>query len=306
MIISLIAAMSPERVIGREGKLPWHSPTDLAHFKSTTMGHPVVMGRKTFDSIGQPLPGRKTIVLSRTLDELQGCVVVHSLQEALAAAEGDEELFIIGGEEVFRQALPLCQRIYLTTVHGNFPGDVHFPVIPPDFEELQREERLELDPPLTFQVFERVDRIHPDADAEELYQKGHQAVQRQLYFLGRRCFEQALAVEGNPEAAVDLALCQLKTGGDREKALQLAEKALADDPENLLLHLKVGRVQILGGAKEKGLNTLRRGVQLGGGAELVAELEKCGTRHPPPIKSLPRNHPLNHFVGKMLHRLGLR
>jgi dihydrofolate reductase len=306
MIISLIAAMSPDRVIGREGKLPWHSPTDLAHFKSTTMGHTVVMGRKTFDSIGHPLPGRKTIVLSRTLNDLQGCVVARSLQDALSAAEGDEEVFVIGGEEVFREALPLCQRIYLTTVHGNFPGDVHFPILPAGFEELQREERPQLDPPLTFQVFEKVDHFHPDADTEDLRQKGQQAVQRQLYFLGRRCLEQTLAVESNPEAAADLALCQLKTGGDPEAALQLAEKALADDPENPVLHLKVGRVQILGGAKEKGLDTLRRGMQLGGGAEMGAELERCGTRRPAPITSLPRNHPMNRFLGKILHRLGLR
>lgn len=306
MIISLIAAMSPERVIGWEGKLPWHSPTDLAHFKATTIGHPVVMGRNTYDSIGHPLPGRTNIVLSRSRKQIEGCVVAHSLEEAIAAAEGDEELFIIGGEQVFRETLPLCQRIYLTTVHGSFPGDVHFPSIPDGFEELQREERPELDPPLTFQVFEKVDRIQPDADAEELRQKGHQAVQRQLYFLARRCFEQAIAVKGNPDAAADLALCQLKTGGDRETALQLAEKALAGDPENPGLHLKVGRVQILGGAKEEGLSTLRRGVQLGGGADLLAELEKCGTRKPPPIKSLSRNHPLNNFLGKFLHRLGLR
>lgn len=306
MIISLIAAMSEERVIGREGMLPWHIPADLARFKSVTMGHPVVMGSRTFDSIGRPLPGRRTIVLTRTRKEIEGCQVARSLQEAITAAEGDEEIFIIGGGEVFEEALPLCQRIYLTIVHGSYQGDVFFPPIPEGFVEFHREERPELDPPLTFLVFEKVDRIQPGADIEELRQKGREAVQRQLYFLARRCFEQALALEHNAEDTAELAFCLVKSGGDRLAALRLAGEALQSEPENLPLHLKVGRVQILAGAKQDGLATLRKGVQLGGGPEFLAELERCGTRLPPPIPSLPRTHPLNRYLGLLMHRMGFR
>jgi dihydrofolate reductase len=98
----------------------------------------------------------------------------------------------------------------------------------------------------------------------------------------------------------------VKSGADRQAALLLAKQALQSEPENARLHLDVGRVQILAGAKEEGLTTLRQGVQLGGGPELLAELERCGTRLPPPIRSLPRDHPLNRYLGIMLHRMGLR
>jgi len=306
MIISLVAAMSEDRVMGREGKLPWHSPADLAHFKSITMGHALLMGRKTFDSIGRPLPGRRSIVLTRSRREIDGCEIARSLQEAITAAEGDEEIFVIGGGEVFREALPLCQRIYLTIVHGKYQGDVRFPELPEGFQELQREKRGEADPPVTFLVFEKVDRIRPGADVQELRQKGCEAIQRKLYFLARRCFEQALALEDNAETASNLALCMVKSGGDRKAALQLAEKALEGEPEDPRIYLNVGRVQIMSGAKERGLTTLRKGVQLGGGQELLVELERCGNRTPPPIRSLPRSHPLNRYLGLMLHRMGLR
>jgi dihydrofolate reductase len=306
MIISLIAAMSEDRVIGREGKLPWHIPADLARFKAITMGHAVLMGRKTFESIGRPLPGRSTIVLSRSRKEIEGCQVVRSLKAGIAAAEGGEEIFIIGGGELFREALPLCQRIYLTIVHASYPGDVYFPPIPDGFVEFHREERPELDPPVSFLVYEKVDRIQPGGDVQELRQKGREAVQRQLYFLARHCFEQALALEHNAEDAAQLAFCLIKSGGDRQAALKLVEQALQKEPENIPLHLDAGRVQIMAGAKEQGLTTLRKGVQLGGGAEFLAELEKCGNRLPPPIPSLPRSHPLNRYLGIMMHRMGWR
>ncbi|OGU11524.1 MAG: dihydrofolate reductase [Geobacteraceae bacterium GWC2_58_44] len=306
MIISLMAAMSENRVIGRQGKLPWHIPADLARFKSITMGHAVLMGRRTFESIGRPLPGRRSIVLTRTRREIEGCEVAPSLQEAIAAAEGDEEIFIIGGSEVFREALPLCQRIYLTIVHGSYQGDVYFPPIPGGFQELHREERPEQDPPISFVVFEKVDRIQQGADVQELRQKGREAIQRQLYFLARRCFEQALAVEENPETAAELAFCMVKSGGDRQAALRLAEKALQSESGNPDLYLNAGRVQVMAGAKEAGLDTLRKGVQLGGGQEFLAELARCGSRTPPPIRYLSRSHPLNRYLGLMLHRMGLR
>src|SRR5665647_1651940 len=129
MIISIIVAMSDERVIGRDGKLPWSIPADLARFRSITMGHTVVMGRRTFEGIGHPLPGRRTIVLSRSAGEIEGCQVARSLGEALQAAD-DDEIFICGGADLYREALPQSQRIYLTIVHGSFPGEVRFPEIP--------------------------------------------------------------------------------------------------------------------------------------------------------------------------------
>lgn len=129
-MISLIAAMSENRVIGRDGGLPWHLPADLKHFQQTTMGHPVIMGRRTFESLGRPLPGRTNIIVTRNPDyELDDAIVVRSLDEAIQAAEDDdpEEIFILGGEEIFRQALPRAQRMYLTLVQAEFDGDVMFP-----------------------------------------------------------------------------------------------------------------------------------------------------------------------------------
>jgi len=307
MIISIIAAMSDDRVIGREGRLPWQIPADLARFRATTMGHTVVMGKRTFEGIGHPLAGRKNIIVSRAGGTIEGCRVVRSLQEAVEAVSGDDELFICGGAELYRDALPLSQRIYLTVVHGSYPGDAHFPEIPAGFLELHREEFPEATPPLSFLVFEKVERVmEPGGDAEELRCKGVEALQRKLYFLARSCFEQALTLGENAEISSNLALCMAKSGADRMKALQLAEKALQDDPDNLDFQLNLGRVQILAGAKEQGLTTLRRGVQLGGGKEFFAELNKWGTRTPSPIPSLPRNHPLNKYLGILLHRLGLR
>jgi dihydrofolate reductase len=306
MIISLIAAMSEERVIGREGKLPWHIPADLARFKSLTMGHPVVMGRKTFESIGKPLPGRRNIILSRTLQQIEGCQIVRSLPEAISAAEGAEEIFICGGEEVFRQALPLCQRIYLTIVHEKYQGDTFFPELPQSFIELQKEGRQDCTPPITFLVYEKVERIQPGADVQELRQKGLEAVQRQLFFLGRRCFEQALSLSETPENSSDLAYCIAKSGGDLGLALRLAKDAVETEPENPRFYLNLGRVQILAGQRETGVNTLRRGVQLGGGEEFLAELARYDERTSPPIPSLSRTHPLNHYLGKFLHSVGIK
>lgn len=306
MIISMIAAMSDNKVIGAHGKLPWDIPADLARFRSLTMGHAVLMGRKTFESIGHPLEGRKNIVLTRSLGKIEGCQVVRSLQEGIAAAEGDEEIFICGGEEVFREALPLCQRIYLTVVHGQYQGDVHFPQPPCSFIEMHREEFPEASPPTSFLVLEKVGPMQQGGDAGELHQKGVEAIHRQLYFLARCCFEQSLALEENPETSSYLAFSLAKSGGDCQAALLMAEKALQKDPDNVPIHLNLGRVQIMAGVKLKGLDTLRRGVHLGGGQEFYVELAKCGTRVAPPIKSLPRSHPLNRYLGLLLHRLNMR
>ena len=130
--LSLIVAMARNRVIGRDGKLPWHLPADLKRFRALTMGHHILMGRKTWESIGRPLPGRTSIVITRTAGyAAAGATVVHSLSEALESARGDSEVFVIGGAEVYRDALPLADRIYLTELQADFEGDVLFPPLAP-------------------------------------------------------------------------------------------------------------------------------------------------------------------------------
>lgn len=130
-MLSLIAAMSENRVIGREGRLPWHLPADLKWFKQKTMGHHIIMGRKTWESPGHPLPGRTSIVITRQTDYLApDAIVVDSLEAALARVAGaDPEPFIIGGGEIFEQALPRVHRMYLTIVHGHIEGDAWFPPV---------------------------------------------------------------------------------------------------------------------------------------------------------------------------------
>lgn len=127
-----IVAMSANRVIGREGKLPWHYPEDLKFFKRTTFGHPILMGRATFDSIGKPLPGRQNIVLSRTMEPREGVTVIRSAAELPAVCEPGETIFVIGGARVFEELLPRCEALYLTWIGKDYEGDV---VLPP-FEHL--------------------------------------------------------------------------------------------------------------------------------------------------------------------------
>ncbi len=128
MRISIIVAMAENRVIGNQNRLPWHLPADLQHFKRTTMGKPILMGRKTWESLGRALPGRTNIVITRNSDYVaDGGVVVHSMQEALRAAGDAEEVMIIGGAECYRQALPQADTLYLTLVEGEFAGDALFP-----------------------------------------------------------------------------------------------------------------------------------------------------------------------------------
>jgi len=130
--LSLIVAMSRNRVIGANGKIPWHLPGELKLFKDLTMGHHIIMGRKTWESIGRLLPGRTTVVVTRQRGyEVPGAIVAHSVKEALGAARGDEEMFVIGGAEIFREALPLADRIYLTTVDADVPGDTFMPQFDP-------------------------------------------------------------------------------------------------------------------------------------------------------------------------------
>ena len=154
-LVSLIAAMAENRVIGIKETIPWHIPSDLAHFRQLTTGHPVIMGRTTFASIGRPLPGRRNLVLSRTPGfQAEGIEVLASLEEALAACAEADEIFICGGEEIYRTALPLVDRIYLTIVHQEYEGDRFFPPIPDDFLELSRQEEAG-PPPFSWLVLER-------------------------------------------------------------------------------------------------------------------------------------------------------
>ena len=128
MIVSLIVAMDEDRVIGFEGGMPWHLPADLKHFREITMGKPLVMGRRTHESIGKALPGRRNIVLSHNPDyAAEGCEVAASLDEALALCGDEEEVMVIGGAKLFEEALPRADRIHLTRIHGHYPGDTYFP-----------------------------------------------------------------------------------------------------------------------------------------------------------------------------------
>jgi dihydrofolate reductase len=128
MKISLIVAMSTNRVIGRAGELPWRLSADLRRFKRLTMGHAIIMGRRTFESIGRALPGRRSIVVSRQRGfSADGVQVATSPEEALRMVGEDSEVFFIGGAEIYRQALPLAGRLYLTRVNANVPGDTYFP-----------------------------------------------------------------------------------------------------------------------------------------------------------------------------------
>lgn len=130
--LSLIVAMAENRCIGADNNLLWHIPEDLKRFKTVTMGAPVIMGRKTYESIldqlGKPLPGRQNIVVSRSGYKHEGCESSDSLDKAIAAAQGDE-IFIIGGAQIYEQSLPQADRLYLTIVHKDYEGDAFFPVI---------------------------------------------------------------------------------------------------------------------------------------------------------------------------------
>lgn len=124
--------MASNRVIGRDGKLPWHLPEDLKFFKRTTLGHPILMGRKTFDSIGRPLPGRKNIVLSRTMPPREGVEIIHDISELPGVCDGAEKVFLIGGAQLFAELLPQCDELFLTWIEAPHEGDV---LLPP-FEHL--------------------------------------------------------------------------------------------------------------------------------------------------------------------------
>jgi len=156
MRLAMIAAQSQNRVIGNNNKLPWYLPEDLKYFKRVTLGKPIIMGRKTFESIGRPLPGRTNIIITRNPDwthDGAGVRVVHSLQQAIELAEslalvnGFEESLVIGGAEIYALALPQADRLYLTQVHAEVQGDAHFPPLDPSqWQEMAREDFSAIEP----------------------------------------------------------------------------------------------------------------------------------------------------------------
>ncbi len=126
--VSVIAALAKNRVIGIDNRLPWRLPEDLAHFKALTLGHPVLMGRKTFESLGRPLPGRTNVVITRNPDyRPEGCMLAASIAEAIVRCADSDELFFIGGAELYAQAIDLADRLYLTEVDAEVAGDAWFP-----------------------------------------------------------------------------------------------------------------------------------------------------------------------------------
>lgn len=160
MTLSLIVAVSENGVIGRSGDLPWHLSADLRRFKQLTMGHTLVMGRKTYESIGRPLPGRSSVVITRnTAYHAQGCRTVSSLDAALQVAGDDSELFVIGGQQIYRLALPYADRLYWTQVHAEIEGDTFFPEVDWDAWEIIENERHPADAKnefaFSFQVYQR-------------------------------------------------------------------------------------------------------------------------------------------------------
>lgn len=126
--ISILVAMAKNRTIGVNNTLPWRCPEDLKHFKALTMGHHMIMGRKTFDSIGKALPGRTTVVVTRDRNlTIDGCLIAHSLPEAIAACTDDTRIFIVGGAEIYSQAMPLADTLYITEIQSEVSGDAWFP-----------------------------------------------------------------------------------------------------------------------------------------------------------------------------------
>lgn len=132
-ILSIITAMDNNRLIGKNNALPWHLPEDLAFFKKTTLNKPIIMGRKTFESIGRPLPGRTNIIISRNKDySVDGCVVLDGIESVLEFCKNDSEIMLIGGASLYEQWLPYADQMYMTLIDGEFEGDAWFPEYQPD------------------------------------------------------------------------------------------------------------------------------------------------------------------------------
>lgn len=150
--ISIIVALSENNVVGVKNQLPWKLSADLKRVKALTMGHHIIMGRKTYESIGKPLPGRTNVIITRNKDfKAEGCVIARSLEHALEISKDDSEVFIFGGGEIFRDAMNLASKIYMTRVHTSIKGDTHFPEVKPfdwriiHLEEFKADEKNEYD-----------------------------------------------------------------------------------------------------------------------------------------------------------------
>lgn len=146
-MISFIVAMDENRVIGKNNELPWHLPEDLKYFKRVTMGHPIIMGRKTFESIGRPLPGRENIIITRNKEfQTDKCTVINSVEELLKYCHENpnEEYFVIGGAEIFKQLISHVDHLYITFIHEHFDGDTYFPSIDmKEWELISKEQGLQ-------------------------------------------------------------------------------------------------------------------------------------------------------------------
>lgn len=162
MSIAFILAMDQNRIIGLNNDLPWRLPADLAYVKKTTMGHTILMGRKTYESIGRPLPGRRNVIFTRNTDfSAAGCEVVHTLEEALEKY-AMERLFVIGGAEIYRLFLPVVDRMYITEIHHEFVGDTYFPEVDhSEWKEVSRERGVRDEKNLYDYDFVVYDRIRP-------------------------------------------------------------------------------------------------------------------------------------------------
>jgi len=173
MILSAIAAMAENNTIGLNNSLPWHLTADLKRFKAITTGRPIIMGRKTFLSIGRPLPNRTNIVITRDRGfKAEGCLIANSIDDAIALAEqhATDEVFVIGGEEIYRQLLPKVSRLYLTIVHHPFEGDAYFPTLMPgEWQEVSRERHAsDLDNPYEYS-FVGMERVLVSAAKDRIY-----------------------------------------------------------------------------------------------------------------------------------------
>ena len=158
MKVILIAVMATNRVIGRDNKIPWHIPEELQFFKKTTMGHPVIMGRLTFESIGRPLPGRQNIVISRNPDfQAEGVDTASSIEKALAIADDSESVFILGGSAIFEECLKFGDNIILSVLDREVEGDVYFPEFSDDdYQEIAQERREDASEPFTVYYYKRI------------------------------------------------------------------------------------------------------------------------------------------------------
>jgi dihydrofolate reductase len=162
MKVSIIVAMASNQAIGLNNKMPWHLSADLKKFKQITMGFPILMGRKTYDSIGVPLPGRDSLIISRNPEYKQeGCLVFNSVEDAISACQNHDEIFIIGGASLYKEMLPKANFIYLTQINKPFKGDTFFPLINMlDWKEVERED-ITKDPSVDFTYsFLKLERIH--------------------------------------------------------------------------------------------------------------------------------------------------